>query len=46
MLGLGLIALTLSFVAMVNKIDPTLRQLLKRDVLVPHLKGFAYPVQD
>jgi hypothetical protein len=46
MLGLGFIALTLSLVEMVNQVDPTIRQRIKRQVFLPGSKGLAYAVQE
>jgi hypothetical protein len=46
MLGLGLIALTLSLIEMVNQGDPTIWQRIKRQVFLPCPKGLAYAVQE
>ena len=46
MLGLGLIALALWLVEMVNQVDPTIRRRIKRQVFLPGPKGLAYAAQE
>jgi hypothetical protein len=46
MLGLGLMALTLSLIEMVSQVDPTIRQQIKRQVFLPCPKGLAYAAQE